>query len=264
MIKAILSDADGTLVDTVNLIRHGQYEAAITYLSKQGIPEEKIPSYETYAHLLNQAIGGSARHTLEQTIRALYKSTPQNLENLDFDKLHELLNPIQDLLAPSYVKAYAGLAELLTTLGSKGTKFAIFTSGTAHHVVRNFGIALPELGIRNLYMDPSKNDSEKMLTLTKAMQEVFGIPQVTIVTADDTIDHKPHPASLCIAMKRLGVTKQETLVLGDHAVDMQAAVNAEVPVRIGISHGFTDAATLKANGATDVIDTLTELIAYLK
>ena len=33
--SAILSDADGTLVDTVKLIRHGQFEAVKTYLTQR-------------------------------------------------------------------------------------------------------------------------------------------------------------------------------------------------------------------------------------
>ncbi len=43
---AIISDADGTLVDTVHLIRHGQYETAKTYLGLKGV--QLIPSYEAY------------------------------------------------------------------------------------------------------------------------------------------------------------------------------------------------------------------------
>jgi hypothetical protein len=34
-IRTIISDADGTLIDTMDLIRHGQYEAVATYLEQR-------------------------------------------------------------------------------------------------------------------------------------------------------------------------------------------------------------------------------------
>ncbi len=48
-IQALISDSDGTLLDTVSLIQHGQYETATQYLVEHGIPDEEIPTYETYA-----------------------------------------------------------------------------------------------------------------------------------------------------------------------------------------------------------------------
>lgn len=64
---------------------------------------------------------------------------------MDFDELHALLDPVQDAIAPEFVKPYEGLWPLLHHLGEKGIMLAIFTSGTPHQVARNFGVALPEL-----------------------------------------------------------------------------------------------------------------------
>lgn len=262
-VEAIISDADGTLVDTVKLIRHGQYEAARQYLTVHGIAEAEIPTYDTYDALLLKTIGGSARETLERTVRLLYEASPNHLENIDFDKLHDTLNPIQDSLAPQYVTAYKGLSELLYSLGEKNIKFAIFTSGTAHHIVRNFGIALPELSLQKLYEDSSISDADKLALFVTKVSETYSIPSFTVVTESDTKSHKPDPESLELALTRLQVNAEQAAVLGDHKVDMQTAVNAHVPIRIGITHGFDDRETLLANGATATVDTLEELRAII-
>ncbi len=262
-IEALISDADGTLVDTLGLIRHGQYEAARTYFEKHGIPVGEIPSYETYESFLNQAVGGSTRHTFENTARLLYAATPHHLDGMDFGELNSLLDPIQDRIAPNFVKPYEGLSSMLTSLGRYGIKLAIFTSGTPHHVVRNFGAALPELDLVTLHTNKNITDLEKLRIFEETLKDKFAIPEVTVVTTDDTQRHKPAPDSLLLAMKRLDTTPEHVLVLGDHAVDMQAGVNANAQLRVGITHGFQDAATLEVAGATNTISTLAELKPFL-
>lgn len=116
-IEALISDSDGTLLDTVSLIRHGQYETAKRYLVEHGIPGEAIPSYETYDELLTKTVGGRARDTLERTVRLLYESSPHHLDGMDFDKLHDMLNPVQDSIAKEHIKACEGLSDFLHRLG---------------------------------------------------------------------------------------------------------------------------------------------------
>lgn len=71
--EAVISDSDGTLVDTLHLIRHGQYETFKTYFTQKGVDPVHIPNYEAYEPLLNQTVGGSARDTLERTARRSIK-----------------------------------------------------------------------------------------------------------------------------------------------------------------------------------------------
>lgn len=262
-IEALISDADGTLVNTVSLIRHGQYETARTYFVKHGIPADEIPDYETYEVLLNQTVGGTARNTLEKTARLLYAESPHHLDGMDFEELHGMLNPVQDRIAVEHVKPYDGLSDTLHKLGAFGIKFAIFTSGTAHHIVRNFGVALPELDLTSLHLNKDISDEDKLGIFVDSVKSQFSIPEFTVVTAHDIEREKPHPDSLILAMQRLGVVPGRSAVLGDHKVDMQTAINAGVINRIGITHGFDDRATLEAAGATQIIDSLEELTGVL-
>ncbi len=263
-IQAVISDADGTLVDTVRLIRHGQYETAKAYFIKHGIPAGEIPSYEAYEALLNKLVGGFARNTLEQTARVLYAESPHHLESMDFEELHHMLNPVQDSLALQYVRPYDNLANMFRNVGSLGLKLAIFTSGTPHHIVRNFGIALPELGLEKLFLDISLGDDDKLIVFVNQVKSYFGLSDFVVITAAETTREKPDPQCLMMAMERLNVHPDQSMVIGDHKVDMQSAVNAGVETRIGISHGFDDRDSLEKAGATQVIDSLEELMSILK
>lgn len=107
-IEALISDADGTLVDTAPLIRHGQHEAARTYLEQHGLAANLLPTYDEYERVLNQHVGGSTRQTFERTVKALFEGRTHHIEQVDYDELNDLLNPIQDRIAPEFVGAFDG------------------------------------------------------------------------------------------------------------------------------------------------------------
>lgn len=261
--EAVISDADGTLIDTLRLIRHGQFEASKTYLGNIGVPNDQFPDYNDYEAALHRSIGGSANDTLEQTIRLLFANQLEIISKVDFTKLHSMLNPVQDRIAPEYVKPYDGLTGVLTTIGSLGIKFAIFTSGMPHHVVRNFGICMPELGLSDLYLDASMEDTEKLQVFIAKVRDVYHIPSFTVVTCDDVHTHKPDPSSVLLAAKRLHANPDKCAILGDHSVDMQAGVRAGVSERIGIIHGFDDRQALINAGATRIVNSLTDFTDLL-
>ena len=265
-IKLLVSDADGTLVNTAPLIRHGQHEAASVFLAEHGVPAEDIPSYDQYEVILNKTVGGSTRQTFERTISVLYEDKKHHLEGIDYDQLNSLLNPIQDRIAPDYVKAFPGLPETLSQIGKMGISLAVFTSGSPHHIVRNFGIALSkELGgYSSLYQDKTIDDQTKLDMFTKRMEEVFELPGLTFVTCDDVKERtKPDQLSAELALSRFCINPNEAVVLGDHAYDIKSGVSAGIVRAIGITHGFDDEALLRDAGATDVISSLPELVPLL-
>lgn len=262
--KAIISDADGTLINTMRLIRHGQYETIRAYLTQLGLDDDRIPDYATFENVLHATLGGSAHDTLRRTIQQLYRDDSKLLQTIDYDILHDLLNPIQDEIASEFVRAYTGLSAFLAELGNARIKFAVFTSGTPHHVVRNFGVALPEIGLQELFLDKTRSDRKKLSIFEDRMADHFGLPAFTVVTCEDVTTHKPNPDSLNLAMQRLDVSPAESAVLGDHKVDILSGINANVPMRIGLTHGFGDRASLNEAGATLIINSLTELTEKLK
>lgn len=259
MIKAIISDADGTLVNTGYLIRHGQYETAVAYLTARGIPRHDIPDYETYETYINKSVGGSTRETFEKTIKLLFSRThDHHLEKIDFDELDSHLAPVQDRIAPLYVHPFHGLTELFTWLGTSKTSFGIFTSGNRRMIIRNFGVSLPVMGYTDLFKNDSIPVAERLHAFIARGKAVYGIPALKVVTCEEVSATKPDPEGILKLMDELRVSPHETILLGDHAVDMQAARGAGVQ-GIGISHGFGTPAELKEAGAILVVDDLASL-----
>lgn len=259
MIKAIISDADGTLVNTVYLIRHGQYETAVEYLIDRGVPRHDIPNYDVYESYINKSVGGSTRDTFEKTIRLLFGETHEHhLEKIDFDELDARLAPTQDHIAPLYVHPFHGLTELFTWLGESKTSMGIFTSGNRRMIVRNFGVSLPVMGYTDLFRADDVPVGERLDAFIARAKAVYGMPELAVVTCEDVTRTKPDPEGILKLMDTIGVTSDEVILLGDHPVDMQAATAAGVH-GIGISHGFGTPAELKEAGALRIVDDLAAL-----
>jgi phosphoglycolate phosphatase-like HAD superfamily hydrolase len=259
MIKAIISDSDGTLVNTVYLIRHGQYETAVEYLMTRGIPRNEIPTYEVYESYINKSVGGSTRETFEKTLRLLFKETHEHhLNKIDFDELDSHLEPIQDRLAPLYVHPFHGLTELFGWMGNNTMKFGIFTSGNRRMIIRNFGVSLPSLGYTDLFRSDNLTISERFEAFIVRTKAIYGIPELRVVTCEDVKKTKPNPEGILALLNQLQVSVDEVVLLGDHAVDMEAAKNAGIHA-IGVTHGFGTPAELKEAGAKRTIDDLSSL-----
>lgn len=256
MIKALISDVDGTLINTLYLIRHGQYETAVEYLIELGVPRHDIPDYEKYESFINKSVGGSTRETLEKTIRMLFSDTHEHhLQSIDFDELDRRLMPVQDHIAPLYVHPFHGLTELFTWLGTSNTSLGIFTSGNRRMIIRNLGVSLPVLGFGDLYRADDIVTSARLEAFIARAEAVYGMPKLSVITCEDVTATKPDPEGILTLMDRLGVSSDEVVVLGDHPVDMKAARNASVHA-IGITHGFGTPAELKSAGAIKTIETI--------
>lgn len=259
MINAIISDADGTLVNTVFLIRHGQYETTVEYLRESRIPMHDIPTYEVYESFINKSVGGPTRETFEKTLRLLFGETHEHhLAKIDFDALDKRLEPVQDHIAPLYVHPFHGLTELFSWTGQSKTSFGIFTSGNRRMIIRNFGVSLPVMGYTDLFRADDIPVAERLEAFIARAKAVYGIPNLAIVTCEDVTKTKPDPEGILRLMDTLAVAPEEVVVLGDHAVDMHAAKAAGVHA-IGISHGFGTHAELKEAGAIRIVEDLASL-----
>lgn len=262
-VKAVIADVDGTLLDTLEVVRRGQYEVILKHLKEIGIIDEYLPTYAEFLPALQQVIGGPVRTCLEETAKILFKNRPEILGQMDFDRMVGLLIDIQNQLASKYAHSFTGLPELLASIGKHGQKFGIFTSGGQNHLVRNFGAALPQLNIVDLYKDETKDYNQKIELLAKTLKEEYAIGEIEIVTADDVVNHKPHAEPVTCLLEKLKLTAYEVVALGDHTVDMQSAKNAGVENRIGITHGSEDEMTLVKAGATHIVHSLHEIPEYI-
>jgi len=259
-LQALISDIDGTLIDTIQVIERGMYGAASQHLIEVGVLADDMPTFEQYRTQLLTVIGGRVRETLESTNRLIFNDRPDVLELLDFDRMTEIMKPIQEELALSHVKAYDGLDELFTHLGHGNIGLGLFTSGGPHHVVRNMVVALPQLGLHDLYDDESMSYQQKLEFLMERIRAHYHITNLAITTVDDVSASKPDPECVYSILNKLGFEANSVAALGDHIVDMQATQLAGVPVRIGITHGFDDEEVLRSQGATHIAHTLKDVV----
>lgn len=66
---------------------------------------------------------------------------------------------------------------------------------------------------------------------------------VTIVTAEDTVDRKPHPAPILLGLLQAGATADQAIYVGDGPQDILAARAAMMPC-IAVTFGFYASAEL--------------------
>lgn len=96
--------------------------------------------------------------------------------------------------------------------------------------------------------------------------DLFGKYIKTVVGSVDGRPNKPAPDGVYYALSQMGVSKEETVFIGDSDVDMQTAKNAGMDA-IGVLWGFRDLADLQKVGVkTTVSDTeeLKNLLLSLK
>lgn len=262
-VKALIAGSDGTLIDSLYMIRRGQYEAAVDYMVDRGIARHGLPGYEEFEQVINQSVGGRSRETMERAMRLLFAKHETQLEQINFDDLERRLGPIQDRLAPLYVHPFFDLSAFLRWLGEQQLGLGIFTSSNRHQFIRNWGNALPALGYIKLFSEVSVGEEEKIRALTGRAKATYGLGQFEVVTSDDVKATKPHPEGIEKVLKKLGVKPDEAVMVGDLPADVIAGKKAGV-LTIGISHGFGTQKELEAAGADKVVGSLAELKAYIE
>lgn len=98
----------------------------------------------------------------------------------------------------------------------------------------------------------SRRGVERLLRLN-SWAEVFD----TTWCADDG-PGKPHPSMVLEAMKAVGASPHQTIMIGDTSHDMRMAIAAEVYPQ-GVAWGFHTADEVRASGAAHVAETFAEL-----
>ena len=135
---------------------------------------------------------------------------------------------VQDQLT-SLIKPYAGVVELLHHWKKESIKVCLFTSGTRYMVERNFASA----GI-------------------EGVDKLFD----AMITADDEVARKPHPDTILELLRRVEVSPQHAMVVGDHVYDAMGGHQAQVRLTVGILHGFGEAPELISAGADVLVKDL--------
>ena len=135
------------------------------------------------------------------------------------------------------IKPYPEAEKLLKQWRKDGIKLCLFTSGNEMMIKRNFNAA----GIEDVY-------------------DLFD----AVITADDELPRKPEPDAVVELLKRVGVEPKDSVIVGDHAYDIQAGARAQAGLTIGILHGFGESRELLGAGADFLTNDLTHLDQLLQ
>ena len=124
----------------------------------------------------------------------------------------------KDALYDAYSAAYPGCIDHIAVFpGAAGLIAALVAAGRKPGLVTNKGL------------------ERTLIDLDRA-----GIPVSSfsvIVTAEDTIERKPHPAPILLGLQRAGARAEEAVYVGDGPQDVLAAHAAGMPC-IALSYGF--------------------------
>lgn len=126
---------------------------------------------------------------------------------------------------------YAGIKEMLAKVKEKGYKTAVVTNkiqDAAIEIIRSF----------------------------------FGDKIDVIIGQVDGVAQKPEPDGVWLALEKLGVSKENSVYVGDSEVDCMTAHNAGIPC-IGVTWGFRDRSVLEEHKAEFIIDKPEELFEVL-
>ena len=120
---------------------------------------------------------------------------------------------------------------------------------------------LEELQAKGLRMAVASNKYQE--ATAKLVKHYFPmIDFVEVLGQREGINVKPDPTIVFDILKKAGVSKEETLYVGDSGVDMQTAINAGVDA-IGVTWGFRPRTELEDFHPMGLIDQAEELLVFV-
>ena len=150
----------------------------------------------TYKHYLGHEV--SLEHIVASFGEVLPLTMAREFPDVDIDEACKVYRDYQLHVAEEMIKTFEGIPDLLKELNARGYRVAIVTSRTRESALR--------------YLD---------------MLEISGYFE-DLVTCDDTNKHKPDPEPILVCLRKLGVSADEAVMVGDSPFDMKCANNAGV------------------------------------
>jgi phosphoglycolate phosphatase len=221
MIKLLIFDLDGTLMDTIQDITNA-VNFAVQPLGMRPFPVNEI----------TLKVGAGLTKLIEGVIPADGSVSPHAKERGEIDSLrNETLNRFleyytEHLLDTTHL--YPQVEETLSRLGNY--KKAVL--------------------------------SNKRAALTRRALEGTGIVGFfdSVLGSDSVSDKKPSPMPIFEVMKRFGMSRENTVIIGDSSFDIEAGRKAGI-LTIAVTYGYRDRDILK--DADYMIDSFGELLDLL-
>lgn len=210
MIKAILFDFDGTLLDTNELI------------------------IETFMYVLGERFPG--QFSTEDCLKFIGPSLKETFEELAPGESHILESKYREWNMAhhdQFVKQYDAVVETLEKLKNMGIRLVIVSTKQRTGIERGLRV----LGANHLF-------------------EFY-------IGVDDVTNVKPHPEPILLALKKLGLEKDEVIMVGDNSHDIEGGKNAGV-LTAGVAWSIKGEAFLKKFNPDYMLQHMTDLLSIVK
>lgn len=197
--KLVLFDLDGTILDTL-----GDLCDSVNFaLASAGFPARTLDEVRRF-------VGNGILKLVERAL-------PDGSDLAAIDRVYETFKAYYRDHCAIKTAPYAGIPELLASLGASGVKLAVVSN---------------------------KADFAVQSLCERYFEGVFDYA----VGERAGIRRKPAPDSVNEVLDHFGIGCAEALYIGDSEVDVETAKNAGIDC-IAVDWGFRDAALLRASGA---------------
>ena len=214
-----------------------KYDAVIFYL--EGTLTDTLDDLK---NSVNYALGefGFPERTLDEVRsfvgngvrRLIYLSVPENTPQETAEECLKVFKEYYKSHSLIKTKPYDGIIPMLEELKKQGIKTAVVTN-KMHEAAED---------IVHIFFD--------------------GLIDTTVGQVDG-VAQKPQPDGINLVLRKLSVSKERAVYVGDSEVDCVTAINAGMPC-IGVTWGFRDRYVLLENGASCIIDSPEQIFECIK
>lgn len=122
---------------------------------------------------------------------------------------------------------------------------------------------LEELVGRGIGVGIVTNKGGERLFQDLARARLDHVPFSAVVAAEHSVERKPHPRPLLLALEQAGCEASEAMYVGDGPHDIAAARAARM-ASVGVAFGYYGAARLAEHGPDAIIEALLDLLVVLE
>lgn len=201
-----------------------------------------VDTLNDLAGAMNYGLGelGEPTHSLDQCRRMIGNGVSKFAERALSENKQHLHGRLLELMKGRYLEncfdrsvVYDGMGDAVKDLRNAGVLLAVVTNKNA---------------------DAAKLIVEHFFGVG-TFQEIFGI------IGDKWV--KPDPAGTHEILRRMGLTKEDCMLVGDSDVDIATAINAGIKP-VGVTWGFRSREDLIAAGAVTIIDSPAEILGIAR
>ncbi|ATP41744.1 pyrophosphatase PpaX [Solibacillus sp. R5-41] len=189
---------------------------------------------QTFMQIFDEKFPG--QYTTQDCLKFIGPSLKQTFDELTPGETDEMIAKYKKWNAEHHdqlVKGYDAVLETLEQLHAMGIKLAIVSTKGSEGLARGMNV----LGAGHLFD--------------------------VIVGLDDVTHVKPHPEPILLALKKLGVTKEEAIMIGDNSHDIEGGKNAGVRTA-GVSWAAKGEAFLQQFNPDYMLHHMRDLLAIVK